>query len=729
MTKANKKNHLLKKKIIGISLILIAIYYLYILLFPAKINYTLLSVFNYLNRLIGLGKYFIFVFIMIEGIHLLTDFNILNLYNRMFGITTLILTLLTFIHLRLIYIENAYTLSVQGIGGGLFGYYTASYLNNYFGLTGAYLFLIALGLISLLFITDLSFLYIINFIANKAKIGFNTVMRFLSVKMAKEKKDKEVDFKKSVKIYSSKEDVTKIKLEPIFKRDRTSKADKKTAQSTQRTIDFPSKDRTAEKISDQSYNAPPVNLLSEIKKEHKDRDLERVKENIALLQRTLDNFNIQGKVIGATKGPTVTRYEVQPAPGVKVSRITNLSNDIALAFASPSVRIEAPIPGKNAIGIEVPNKEKNIVLLREIIESKDYQNNSHILPIVLGKDIGGKNIIADLVDLPHLLIAGSTGSGKSVCLNTIILSLIYRFGPDAVKFLIIDPKRVELNVYNGIPHLITPIVTNTKKVDKVFNWAISEMERRFKIFAEIGVRNLKGYHDYIKSVKSEEENNLPYIVFIIDELADLMLSAPVKAEEALCRLAQMTRATGIHLIIATQRPSVDIITGSIKINFPSRIAFAVSTQVDSRTILDVNGAEKLLGNGDMLFSPINASKPIRAQGAFVSEKDIKEIVSFLAKENLPPDYNENIIEQLQQSEDETKEIDGEMEDELFEDAVDTIINNKQASISILQRKLRIGYTRAARLIDQMEKRGLVGPYDGRNPRKILFTKEEYYSDK
>ena len=335
--------------------------------------------------------------------------------------------------------------------------------------------------------------------------------------------------------------------------------------------------------------------------------------------------------------------------------------------------------------------------------------------------------MADLVELPHLLIAGSTGSGKSVCLNTIILSLVYRFGPEMVRFLIIDPKRVELNIYNGIPHLISPIVTNTKKVDKVLNWAISEMERRFKIFAEVGVRNLKGYHEYIKSTKPEE-TSLPYIVIIIDELADLMLSAPVKVEEALCRLAQMTRATGIHLVIATQRPSVDIITGSIKVNFPSRIAFAVSTQVDSRTILDVNGAEKLLGNGDMLFSPINASKPIRAQGAFVSEREIKEIVAFLVKNNPSPDYNGNIIEHLEQKDMESKDMEGEEEDELFEEAVETIINNNQASISILQRKLRIGYTRAARLIDLMEKKGLVGPYDGRNPRKILFSREDFISD-
>jgi len=341
----------------------------------------------------------------------------------------------------------------------------------------------------------------------------------------------------------------------------------------------------------------------------------------------------------------------------------------------------------------------------------------------LGIDIGGKPIIADLSELPHLLIAGATGSGKSVCINNIILSIIYKLNPEEVKFLMIDPKRVELNVYNGIPHLLIPIVTDANQAIKVLNWSISEMEKRFKMFAEAGVRNLAGYNEYVRNMNSDIEP-LPYIIIVIDELADLMLSSPVKAEESLCRLAQMTRATGIHLIIATQRPSVDIITGSIKVNFPSRIAFAVSTQVDSRTILDVNGAEKLLGNGDMLFSPVGASKPIRAQGAFVVEKEIRNVVSYLTKHSPSPEYEQEVLE-YKKSKGLLRETEEEEEDELFNDAVSIIINSKQASISILQRKLRIGYTRAARLIDVMEKRGIVGPYDGRNPRKILISNEEY----
>jgi S-DNA-T family DNA segregation ATPase FtsK/SpoIIIE len=722
--KERKTYHSVKKRVIGVILIILASYYLFALLYPGRTIPFFLDLVNNINKLIGLGKYFIFIFLIIEGVHLLFNLNFPNFYNKIVGLTALLLIILAFLHLKLIFLEHAYFMARDGVGGGLFGYYLASYLYNYFGLTGAYLFLIALGLIALLFITDISFLFIISYLLKKLTILFSSLESIITALKIKPKIISKRENEQSIKIYSSSQKEAIKKPEPIFKKVGTSKNEKRAASAIQGKIDFTITGDNKEKNKYQSYITPPLHLLNETKKEYKDRNLEKIKDNIALLQRTLDNFNIQGEVIGATKGPTVTRYEIQPAPGVKVSKITNLSNDIALAFGSPSVRIETPIPGKNAIGIEIPNKEKSIVYLREIIESNEFQNNPFILPIALGKDIGGKNVIADLVELPHLLIAGSTGSGKSVCLNSIILSLIYRFGPEMVKFLIIDPKRVELNIYNGIPHLIIPIVTNNKKVDKVLNWAISEMERRFKIFAEVGVRNLKGYHDYIKSIKSDE-TNLPYIVIVIDELADLMLSSPVKVEEALCRLAQMTRATGIHLIIATQRPSVDIITGSIKINFPSRIAFAVSTQVDSRTILDVNGAEKLLGNGDMLFSPINASKPIRAQGAFVSEREIKDIVSFLISNNAPPDNQENVLEQLQNHENEKEYLDEEEEDELFEEAVETIINNNQASISILQRKLRIGYTRAARLIDLMEEKGIVGPYDGRNPRKILLSKEDF----
>jgi len=472
-----------------------------------------------------------------------------------------------------------------------------------------------------------------------------------------------------------------------------------------------------------SYQVPPLSLLTNSFAEEKTDTKLNINENVKILEGTFANFGISAKVVGVIQGPTVTRYEIHPAPGVKISKITNLSNDIALSFAVASVRIEAPIPGKNAVGIEVPNRKRINVYLKEVLESDEFQNEKYKLSIALGIDIGGKPIISDLTELPHLLIAGATGSGKSVCINNVILSILCKLSPDAVRFLMIDPKRVELNIYNGIPHLLIPIVTDASKAIKVLNWAISEMEKRFKIFAEVGVRNLDGYNEYVRNINNDIDT-LPYIIIVIDELADLMLSSPAKAEESLCRLAQMTRATGIHLIIATQRPSVDIITGSIKVNFPSRVAFAVSTQVDSRTILDVNGAEKLLGNGDMLFSPVGASKPIRAQGAFVAEKEIRNVVSYLMENSPPPEYEQEVLE-YKKNKNILRETEEEEEDELFNEAVSIIINSKQASISILQRKLRIGYTRAARLIDVMEKKEIVGPYDGRNPRKILISNEEY----
>ncbi|MDD4363039.1 MAG: DNA translocase FtsK 4TM domain-containing protein [Atribacterota bacterium] len=731
MIKKENKNYLIKKKISGIIVIIISLYYLFILFAPNDNSIFLSSLISLFNQSIGLGKYLVFLFLLTEGILLLTNYKMSNYYNKIIGISALLLIVLTLIHLKLLFIDNSYLLAKEGAGGGLYGYFSSLYLYNYFGLTGAYLFLTALGLISILFITDVSFFYIIYLFLNKGikiirNIILNIKTRTMKITESKFKKEKKAS-SENITIYSEEQRINQKKSVPVFKKASVEKETRPTQKATQEKINFTKKTSSSSinNIDNSVYLKPPLDLLKNVEKEYKAKNHELVKNNIVLLQETLDNFGIQGKVIGATQGPTVTRYEIQPAPGVKVSKITNLSNDIALAFAVASVRIEAPIPGKNAIGIEVPNKEKDTVFLREIVESSEYQSNSNILPIALGKDIGGKNIITDLIDLPHLLIAGSTGSGKSVCVNSIILSLLYRFGPDMIKFVMVDPKRVELNVYNGIPHLIFPIITNPKKVDKVLSWAISEMEKRFKIFAEVGVRNLKGYHEYIKNVK-DDKIMLPYIVIIIDELADLMLTSPVKVEESLCRLAQMTRATGIHLIIATQRPSVDIITGSIKVNFPSRIAFAVSTQVDSRTILDVNGAEKLLGNGDMLFSPINSSKPIRAQGAYVAEKEIKNIVSFLINNGPAPDFNETILEQRDIHE-KDNEVSAEEEDELFEDAVDTIINNNQASISILQRKLRIGYTRAARLIDMMEDKGIVGPYDGRNPRKILLSKNEYFS--
>ena len=418
-------------------------------------------------------------------------------------------------------------------------------------------------------------------------------------------------------------------------------------------------------------------------------------------------------------GPVITRYEIQPGPGVKVSRITNLADDLALALAAQSVRIEAPVPGKPVVGIEVPNTHRDVVYMKEVLASPEYQNHPSKLALALGKDISGAPLIADLKRCLHLLIAGATGSGKSICLNTIIASLLFRATPEEVRLLMIDPKRVELVNYNGIPHLISPVVQDPKKAATALRWAVGEMERRYELFADTGVRNIDGYNDLARSSdKAGDEQGLeplPYIVIIVDELADLMLVASNDVEDAICRLAQMARAAGMFLIIATQRPSVDVITGLIKANIPSRIAFAVSSQADSRTILDMSGAEKLLGKGDMLYFPIGAAKATRAQGAWILDQDVNNLVDFWKQQTYEVSEIDVVAETAA-----AVERAPEPEDELFDDAVRLVVDTGQASVSMLQRRFRIGYSRAARLIDAMELKGIVGEHQGSKPREVLI---------
>lgn len=440
-------------------------------------------------------------------------------------------------------------------------------------------------------------------------------------------------------------------------------------------------------------------------------------DNVHLLEETLASFGVKVKVTRVVQGPAITRYEVQPAPGVKVSKITSLADDIALSLAASDVRIEAPIPGKSAVGIEVPNKQISVVHLREVLETDEFASSPSRLSLALGKDITGSPVIADLGKMPHLLIAGATGSGKSVCINTIISSIVYKAKPDEVKLLLIDPKMVELTNYNGIPHLIAPVVTDPSKAAGALKWIVTEMECRYELFASSGVRDITRYN-YIVS-KEDDKQILPFVVVIIDELSDLMMVAPGDVEDAICRLAQMARAAGIHLIVATQRPSVDVITGLIKANIPSRIAFAVSSQIDSRTILDMAGAEKLLGRGDMLYNPIGMNKPLRVQGCFLSDREVKNIVDFLKKQAVP-DYMEIPERSIQ-----TKNKVEQPEDELFYQAAKVFLENGQASVSLLQRKLRIGYTRAARLMDLMEEKGVVGPYEGSKPREVLLSWSQF----
>lgn len=477
----------------------------------------------------------------------------------------------------------------------------------------------------------------------------------------------------------------------------------------------------AKKIPTTSYVFPPVDLMKKPRAKQMQMNEHQLQQKAALLENTLQNFHVDARVLNVTQGSSVTRYEVQPAVGVKVSSITKLADDIALNLRAKSIRIEAPIPGKAAVGIEVENEKPDMVSIRELIDSKEFRNAASKISFAVGKDISGRNVIANLKEMPHLLIAGATGSGKSVCINTIITSLLYKASPDEVKLILIDPKVVELGNYNGIPHLLVPVVTDPKKAAAALNWAVNEMTQRYKFFAEESVKDLDSYNELMRA-NQEPDKVLPKIVIIIDELADLMMVAPSQVEESICRLAQLARAAGMHLIVATQRPSVDVVTGLIKANIPSRIAFSVSSQVDSRTILDVGGAEKLLGKGDMLYSPVGENKPLRIQGPYISDSETARIIDFVKKQG-ENGYDESVIQTIETPE---KSQYGEVSDELTEDAIAFILKQKKASVSMLQRRFRIGYNRAASIIDEIEARGIISPADGSKPRQVLYTEEEYY---
>jgi S-DNA-T family DNA segregation ATPase FtsK/SpoIIIE len=485
-----------------------------------------------------------------------------------------------------------------------------------------------------------------------------------------------------------------------------------------------SKDGQIHRTYDRPYHFPSLDILAKGKGSQSNG--EEVAQNAMMLENVLSNFGITAKVVNATQGPTVTRYEIEPAPGVKVSRIVNLTDDIALNLASQHIRMEAPIPGKSAIGIEVPNKTTEAVHLRDVLDCSDFKDARGGIPVGLGKDIAGKPVITDLAKMPHLLVAGTTGSGKSVCVNTLISSILFSRKPEEVKLLLIDPKMVELSIYNGIPHLMAPVVTDMKKAAAVLRWAVREMEARYKAFAASGKRDIKSYNE------AHPKAAMPLIVLIIDELADLMMTAPDDIEESISRLAQMARAAGIHMVLATQRPSVNVITGSIKANVPSRISFAVGSQIDSRTILDMAGAEKLLGKGDMLFAPIGANKPIRVQGAFISDDEVEHLVEFV-KAQREPEYDDTVTQEAEkETEKESSEENDIYRDELLERAVNLVMESGQASVSMLQRRFRIGYTRAARLVDTMEDLKIVGPSMGSKAREILMSPEQakarYFSD-
>ena len=478
-------------------------------------------------------------------------------------------------------------------------------------------------------------------------------------------------------------------------------------------------------VEEENYEFPPIEMLSQGAKVGIKGGKKAVADTATKLQKTLYSFGVSAKVENVSVGPAITRYELKPAEGVRVSKIANLADDIALNLAAATIRIEAPIPGKRAVGIEVPNVENEVVHLRDIIDTTEFENHKSKLAFALGKDVAGQEIVTDIAKMPHVMIAGATGSGKSVCINTLIASIIYKAKPSEVKMVMVDPKVVELSVYNGIPHLLIPVVTDSRKAAGALAWAVQEMENRYATFAAKGVRELKGYNEVVK--KGDGIGILPHIVIIIDELADLMMVARKDVEDAICRLAQKARAAGMHLVIATQRPSVDVITGLIKANIPSRIAFAVSSQVDSRTILDMVGAEKLLGKGDMLFYPAGAPKPTRVQGAFISDGEVEKIVNFL-KANGEATYSEDIIESIENANKTDKELSEQDQadddtDPFLMDAIDTVVETGQASTSFIQRKFKVGYARAGRIIDQMEERGIISGYQGSKPREVLMTRE------
>ena len=474
------------------------------------------------------------------------------------------------------------------------------------------------------------------------------------------------------------------------------------------------------------YLFPSMDLLNiNSKLKLKNEDKKDLIENANKLEETLSNFGVEAKVVQVTKGPSVTRFELQPSPGVKVSKIVNLQDDIALGLAANGVRMEAPIPGKAAIGIEVPNKKQSPVFLREVLDSKEFTNTNKNLAFALGKDITGKCIVGDLSKMPHMLIAGATGSGKSVCINSLIISLLYKYSPEQVKLLMVDPKVVELSVYNGIPHLLIPVVTDPKKAAGALNWAVNEMNKRYNLFSQMKVKNIESYNKLFD--KGEIQEKLPYIVVIVDELADLMMACPNDVEDYICRLAQMARAAGMHLIIATQRPSVDVITGVIKANIPSRVSFAVSSGTDSRTILDQVGAEKLLGRGDMLYYPIGENKPIRVQGAFISEEEVENVVEFIKQSDEDIDYSEDILNHIN-NEVTTEAVITNEGDELLEEAIKIVVEYQQASTSFIQRKLRVGFNRASRIMDELEERGVISEKDGSKPRQVLIEKEDIYDN-
>jgi S-DNA-T family DNA segregation ATPase FtsK/SpoIIIE len=597
------------------------------------------------------------------------------------------------------------------LSGGLIGDYVATITKGVLNSFGAYVLLSAVFIMSLMICTNISFGWVFSKISLWLALFQRQVKEFV-MKRRERKRKKKV----------RQESMEREKSRP--KRKVTIIEPKKEIPKKLEQEAFPFMNVAGE------FNLPPLDLLTEAP-EDKGVEIQKesLEQNARRLERKLADFGVEGEVVEILPGPVITMYELKPAPGVKISKVAGLSDDLALALRAPSVRIVAPIPGKSAIGIEIPNNQRSLVYLQEILASQDFKTSPHRLTIGLGKDITGSPFVTDLSKMPHLLVAGATGTGKSVCLNSMIISLLFKASPEMVRFLMIDPKRIELTTYNDIPHLLHPVVTQPKEATRALKWAVEEMERRYMLLSDRAVRNIEAYNRRLVKEKKPStqdpsrgvDKNLPYIVVVIDELADLMMTSSRDVEEAITRLAQMARAAGIHLIIATQRPSVDVLTGIIKANFPARISFQVSSRVDSRTILDAIGAENLLGQGDMLFLPPGVGRITRIHGAFISEEEVKRVTDFL-KAQMKPDYDSTVMTQVAKEEEAEEDDDIEL-DEKYEKAVDLVIQTGQASISMIQRKLRVGYNRAARMIEAMEKNGVVGPSDGVRPRDVYGRRE------
>ena len=661
-------------------------------------------------------------------------------------------------------LAEAYNLGSVNLGGGIIGALVAVPLTNLIGTAGAVILTAGIAMINLIFIFGIKPVEMIREMIENWKERreeryeeedeeeSDEILVENKKEKRKKKQKEKIQKQEKEEIELPMEDQITINLnerEPNRKKYKHDKDDlvPLTKESKEQEVAHPNtieanlfkqeqeqkEEKTKEVLvlehtlttEEEHYEFPPIEFLSEGEGRVIKGGKKALADTATKLQKTLYSFGVSAKVENVSVGPAITRYEIKPAEGVRVSKIANLADDIALNLAAESIRIEAPIPGKQAVGIEIPNKENEIVHLRDIIETEKFIEHKSKLAFALGKDVAGEEVVTDIAKMPHVLIAGSTGSGKSVCINTLITSIIYKAKPNEVKLLMVDPKVVELSVYNGIPHLLIPVVTDPKRAAGALAWAVQEMVNRYSLFASKGVRDVKGYNDAIE--KEGGTGKLPQIVIIIDELADLMMVAAKDVEDAICRLAQMARAAGMHLVIATQRPSVDVITGIIKANIPSRIAFAVSSQVDSRTILDMVGAEKLLGKGDMLFYPSGASKPTRVQGAFVSDKEVEKIVDYLKSNGGEATYNEDIIESIEKANSTDKELE-QMEDDddtdpLLMEAIDTVVETGQASTSFIQRRFKVGYARAGRIIDQMEERGIISGYQGSKPREVLMTKE------